>query len=401
MALQHSTHLRDHILPQHLFQAHYHPFPAEQTVDMPKTDTASSRRPHQSPLPQQPAPSTIKQLSDLATFTVMRMVVERWKKLTAQHCAEPGDELEDDRAQADRQPAQCRRRLHDPLKTPLTPPHTPHELGRLEPCTPAQTPLRYEARSNQRANGGYHPYARPLHQTRPRPAGRGSATSPLASSHPRTPLQPCAFSTPQSQEHKQQPVDTALTASSSSFHHTRPLSQHASTAPAPSPTTSSSRASAASSTTSYPSPSPTEKHFLDAYSQRHAAHLHLLTTTALTSLPLPWHATVLALLFARRLLQQPLLPAPLSTPTKVFLAGLLLADAQLCDATVPMRTWATVTGARGGGRQVAAIKRAALEVLGFDVAVGAEAYGRWLVGFREFFARGVGAAGGAVGEGGG
>ncbi|KAI9332877.1 hypothetical protein DFJ73DRAFT_781081 [Zopfochytrium polystomum] len=139
--------------------------------------------------------------------------------------------------------------------------------------------------------------------------------------------------------------------------------------------------------------SPEEKAFLNEYSQRHAAHVHTLATAALTTLSLPSHAVILALLFVKRFLALQELPQALSTPTKVFLAGLLLADAHLCDSTVSMKTWAVITGARGGGSQVTAIKTAALNALQFDVAVGAEFYSRWLLSVKTFFKEDVGRLG--------
>ncbi|KAJ1567964.1 hypothetical protein HK405_004120 [Cladochytrium tenue] len=96
------------------------------------------------------------------------------------------------------------------------------------------------------------------------------------------------------------------------------------------------------------------------------------------ALGLPLHAVVLALLYARELLSASVgrLPAALSTPSKVLLAGLVLADAYLCDATVPMRAWAAATPARGCGAQVAAIEAAALDELQFGIAVDAATHSR-------------------------
>ncbi|KAJ1532723.1 hypothetical protein HK405_000888 [Cladochytrium tenue] len=150
----------------------------------------------------------------------------------------------------------------------------------------------------------------------------------------------------------------------------------------------SSPAPAAAATSPPPTQTtPAARAFLAAYARQHAGPVRALATAAQVALGLPPHAVVLALLYARRLLSASVgrLPAALSTPSKVLLAGLVLADAHLCDATVPMRAWAAATAARGGGAQVAAIKAAALDALQFGIAVDAATYSRWMMSVDAFF----------------
>jgi hypothetical protein len=149
-----------------------------------------------------------------------------------------------------------------------------------------------------------------------------------------------------------------------------------------------------------------QRDLLNAYTTRHSTHIHTLTSLSLTLLHLPQHAIILALLFVKRLLSVPTLPPTLSTPAKLLLAGLMLSDAHLCDRTISMRTWATLTAAKKV-QEVVSVKREALEVLGYDVSVGAGVYSGWLKTVRTFFledpvARGaLGAGGVGVGIGGG
>ncbi|KAJ1569364.1 hypothetical protein HK405_006131, partial [Cladochytrium tenue] len=116
---------------------------------------------------------------------------------------------------------------------------------------------------------------------------------------------------------------------------------------------------------------PAARAFIAAYARQHAGPVRALATAAQVALGLPPH--VLTLLYARELLS-----------ASVLLAGLVLADAHLCDATVPMRAWAA-TAARGCGAQVAAIKAAALDELQFGIAVDAATYSRWIMGVDAFF----------------
>ncbi|KAJ3411861.1 hypothetical protein HDV05_001650 [Chytridiales sp. JEL 0842] len=146
---------------------------------------------------------------------------------------------------------------------------------------------------------------------------------------------------------------------------------------------------------------------LNAYTTRHATHLHTLTTLSLTLLRLPSHCILLSLLFVKRLLGVPTLPPPLSTPAKLLLAGLILADAHLSDRTISLRTWSVLTSSPKK-EEVATLKRAALECLGWDVGVRAEVYSAWLKSVRGFFNEernanagqgGGGGVGGAAGNG--
>ncbi|KAI9358292.1 hypothetical protein DFJ73DRAFT_794073 [Zopfochytrium polystomum] len=358
-----------------------------------------------------PDPATVKQLAILAAFATMRMVVKRWKHVQSDaQAAGPLDPASDSVSVAG-SPL-----FPDPLKTPRTSPKAvgsadgppmanPSDSHKRSSSTSSSSTLalgnvsgssfippvaatapamerqlpRQVARSYQSTNA--------QSQSRPAPAFAApapvtpfypslptthSGSSSLSSSHPM--LAPGMRGMLGVPAYAATPTPSIASGSSSSSSTSRTPSLY-----------SASSVHSANTTTTTATCTPEEKAFLNAYSQRHATHLHTLATSSLTVLALPYHAVILALLFVKRLLALPEVPAALCTPTKLLLAGLVLADAELCDSTVSMRTWAAVTGARGGGAQVAEIKRAALAALQFCVTVDADTYSAWLLNVKSFF----------------
>ncbi|KAJ1539105.1 hypothetical protein HK405_013197 [Cladochytrium tenue] len=329
-----------------------------------------------------PDPATVKQLAILATFTTMRMVVKRWKCLQGQSATPP--RLPGATAASASLPSEAGSPFLDPLKTPKSPPRAAAALGHSAASQAASAAytrhdggpptastiaplssgdlttqagrLQPQARIPQRVRAsGLHPGSRARDEVfhpyrRPAPSIMQGVAPTLADSP---------------QAHRPPPSCSGKSFTSTSTPSLR------------------SESTAVSTTSSICTPE--EKAFLNCYSQRHAGSLHTLTTSALTLLNLPSHSVILGLLFVKRLLALPEIPPSLSTPTKLLLAGLVLADAQLCDSTVSMRTWAAVTGARGGGAQVAEIKRAALEALSFGTTVDADTYSRWMLSVKSLF----------------
>ncbi|KAJ1543037.1 hypothetical protein HK405_009567 [Cladochytrium tenue] len=139
---------------------------------------------------------------------------------------------------------------------------------------------------------------------------------------------------------------------------------------------------------------------------RHLDRLRRFAAIALRS-PHPGaaHMTLYALLLVQRLLTGPAvpslpstvlsssatptpapLPATLSSPTRLLLAGLVLAESQLADAQTSCAIWARAAGVPQGARGVAALKRDALAALRWDVAVPATVYANWTVAVRAAIA---------------
>ncbi|KAJ1554008.1 hypothetical protein HK405_006261, partial [Cladochytrium tenue] len=138
---------------------------------------------------------------------------------------------------------------------------------------------------------------------------------------------------------------------------------------------------------------------------RHLSRLRRFAAIALrSSHPGATHMTLYALLLVQRLLVGPAvpslpfavssstaplapappppLPATLSSPTRLLLAGLVLAESQLADAQTSCAIWARAAGVPQGARGVAALKRDALAALGWDVAVPAAVYASWTAAVR-------------------
>ncbi|KAJ3390858.1 hypothetical protein HDU84_006949 [Entophlyctis sp. JEL0112] len=135
--------------------------------------------------------------------------------------------------------------------------------------------------------------------------------------------------------------------------------------------------------------------------------IQTIAFTALSTFNLPSHTIILALFFVHRLLMSSFGSclkrqkfAGLSDsnfnngsvvfsrhPVYLFLAGLILADAVLCDAPVPVASWTWVlklTEVEAIGKHVidcafvCKMKGWALSVLGFDVHVDLKVYSKWI-----------------------
>ncbi|KAJ1549877.1 hypothetical protein HK405_002029, partial [Cladochytrium tenue] len=272
--------------------------------------------------------ATVRRLAQLATVTILRLVARRWRDLQAEKSLEG--------ASAATAVSTTGHAFPDPLRTPLTPPNTPRGIYLPTHHAAAATASPRPASTQKPGSDRFHPYTRP---TPPPPP------PPLPSPHMPTPGPQAAAAV----------APAAPTASADGFPDPlAPVQSGGSPVPA-----------AAATSPPLSQTTPEARAFLAAYARQHAGPVRALATAAQVSLGLPPHAVVLALLYARRLLSASVgrLPAALSTPSKVLLAGLVLADAHLCDAPVPMRAWAEATAARGGGAQVAAIKAAALDAL--------------------------------------
>ncbi|KAJ1569478.1 hypothetical protein HK405_004080 [Cladochytrium tenue] len=112
------------------------------------------------------------------------------------------------------------------------------------------------------------------------------------------------------------------------------------------------------------------------------------------------HHVFFALLYVSRMVRAAILanrplPAELASPSALFLAGCMLAEAHLCDAQTSTATWARVVS--GGAAAAvsagvspasaaAAVKRAALLLIGYDTHVRVEDYLDWLHRVRCFSA---------------
>ncbi|KAJ1565119.1 hypothetical protein HK405_013120 [Cladochytrium tenue] len=156
-------------------------------------------------------------------------------------------------------------------------------------------------------------------------------------------------------------------------------------------------------------------------------HVHTVAPIAPTTLPPAaiaspsvhhvLHALLLCarIVFAALRAGRPALPAALASPSRLLLAACALSEAQLCDAQTRATTWAALagpsappgqaasaegTGSGGGGFEpadgggdaaggwsavdVAAAKRAALNLLAFDTAVSLDEYAAWVSRAKAF-----------------
>ncbi|KAJ3383054.1 hypothetical protein HDU84_003884 [Entophlyctis sp. JEL0112] len=128
-----------------------------------------------------------------------------------------------------------------------------------------------------------------------------------------------------------------------------------------------------------------------------AFHIQQIAFVALTLLALPPASLILALLFARRLLlaasaglrewhglsdSPPEHAAGAAAPPRLFLAGLMLADAALCDAPVSAQVWqwiATETTSAAAPVSCARdLRRWALDLLAFDIHVDPREFDAWV-----------------------
>ncbi|KAJ3201777.1 hypothetical protein HDU67_001072 [Dinochytrium kinnereticum] len=150
----------------------------------------------------------------------------------------------------------------------------------------------------------------------------------------------------------------------------------------------------------------------------HAAILNLPFCKASSG---PSHPLLFALLLVYRMVRSPVKPASASSsqsPSRLLLAGLMIAEAQLSDrqtstavwaklyemalkaANAPRQMFAVVTP-----REVAAVKREALETVGYYTCVSVPEYSAWLAALRQLlhqsFAVAAAAANNAGGIGGG
>ncbi|KAJ3218640.1 hypothetical protein HDU67_004693 [Dinochytrium kinnereticum] len=156
-----------------------------------------------------------------------------------------------------------------------------------------------------------------------------------------------------------------------------------------------------SSTPPSPPPSPSEliqgiKSKLLAYQKTQI--LTKIVANALRTNLLPPHAIPLALYYVKRLLELPVIPKPLSSPDRLLVAALMIAEVQLVDRPLSTRAWARILAASlvpewAFGRvlknpkvvdgmvsaaQMARIKMEALVALEFRVHVEEGAYRLWL-----------------------
>ncbi|KAI8612336.1 hypothetical protein BC830DRAFT_580768 [Chytriomyces sp. MP71] len=139
-----------------------------------------------------------------------------------------------------------------------------------------------------------------------------------------------------------------------------------------------------------------------------------IVMTALSTLRLPSHSIIMALFFVHKLLTATITrPSTASifpsitpndrldfshNPVALFAAGLLLADTMLCDAPVSVSTWSWILSHSAPPFSATArtlypeyardVKRWALHALDFDVNVGVEVYGEWVLGVRSFLESG-------------
>ncbi|KAJ3288514.1 hypothetical protein HDU79_004788 [Rhizoclosmatium sp. JEL0117] len=173
-------------------------------------------------------------------------------------------------------------------------------------------------------------------------------------------------------------------------------------------------------------PQQQTKHMLPpAYISHYTSRLTRLSTLTLLKTPTPPHTTLLALHLLRRLISTPKpLPTRISTPTRMLLGCLMVADTLFGgERGVPSRVWsaiAQVSGLREGSEDVggeeeevvvgsvdagqrlgfvAAIKKDVLVSLGFNLHGSVEGYHEWLGTLKDLLKE-DGNAGGAAGAGG-
>ncbi|KAJ3208182.1 hypothetical protein HDU67_006952 [Dinochytrium kinnereticum] len=138
--------------------------------------------------------------------------------------------------------------------------------------------------------------------------------------------------------------------------------------------------------------------------QDHARSSRALATSTALHLPVctssgPSHPLLFALLLVHRIVSKSIdsatgrlvLPEGLRSPTRLLLAGLVLAESQLSDSQTSTVVWGRLFGAvqepgKVGveGRSVAAcVKREGLACLGFAAHVRVEEYSAWLAGLKR------------------
>ncbi|KAI8617736.1 hypothetical protein BC830DRAFT_1166730 [Chytriomyces sp. MP71] len=151
-----------------------------------------------------------------------------------------------------------------------------------------------------------------------------------------------------------------------------------------------------------------------AYISHYTSRLTRLATLTLLKTPTPPHTTLLALHLLRRLISSPLkLPTRISTPTRMLLACLMVADALFGgERGVPARVWAAIAKVSGlkddanepseveGGSLgfVAGMKKDVLVALNFHLHASVLGYGEWMQTLKDLLKDDV--AGGSGGEGG-
>ncbi|KAJ3209709.1 hypothetical protein HDU82_000272 [Entophlyctis luteolus] len=174
-----------------------------------------------------------------------------------------------------------------------------------------------------------------------------------------------------------------------------------------------------------PAPSQLPAHLptapMFAASLAESQQIQQIVLVALTTLKLPPHAIVLALYFVHKLLiatvrhaqrraaaasgscanASPLVAISNASdefqkqwsPVHLFVAGLMLADAVLCDAPVAVAAWAWIlaqASVSADSRTVRDLRRWALDILEFDVNVKPTVYAAWARNINVFLrSRGV------------
>ncbi|KAJ3206876.1 hypothetical protein HDU82_004254 [Entophlyctis luteolus] len=229
-------------------------------------------------------------------------------------------------------------------------------------------------------------------------------------SSPRNPPAPSRYA-----PYPQQPLNNS---SSSSARHAK------STNPAPTRATAKYATKAAPKhAVMSPAPSPrppraaaarTHDALAPAPSLAESQQIQQIVLVALTTLKLPPHAVVLALYFVHKLLIATVRraaarcstnassPPPVSaaaemqwSPVHMFVAGLMLADAVLCDAPVAVAAWAWIlsqssASTAADSRTARDLRRWALDILEFDVNVKPPVYAAWARNVNLFLkSRGV------------
>ncbi|KAJ3094020.1 hypothetical protein HDU97_008681, partial [Phlyctochytrium planicorne] len=123
-------------------------------------------------------------------------------------------------------------------------------------------------------------------------------------------------------------------------------------------------------------------------------HLHLTNLKRFAAIalrhsrPSTPHLLMHGLLLVHRIVSiQGPLPTPLSSPTRLLLAGLMLSEAHLSDTQTSASVWARVAGIQEGPNGIAAIKREALEALAYDVGAKEEEYAAWVKAVKKCFAK--------------
>ncbi|KAJ3208181.1 hypothetical protein HDU67_006951 [Dinochytrium kinnereticum] len=134
------------------------------------------------------------------------------------------------------------------------------------------------------------------------------------------------------------------------------------------------------------------------YLFHYAQRLRSLVTVTLTKTHAPAQVVPFALLLVQRLVSLRTLPPLLSTPTRLLLAALILADAVLRDATLPTAAWLAVARSVGGiagvadRKAVADLKMGCLAALDWNVVVPDSEFEAWLERLKGWVAGAAAAA---------